>query len=295
MMSRFIPASAKKPFWMPIYQGQPTALAEPIIPVEMVSAALTFGAANKASAQQSAAMHCVSRDEAMAVPPEFLSALLASRFALPCRFLQLATMRREGPNHSRSRRAARHQKVAGEHLHHFVVLIERRVLHPDHAAIGLRFRGPYFEHLAGDAKLVARPHRERPAQLVEADAQNAAGRPELAVDQKPHGDRCGVPATGRQSLERRLQRRRFVEMVELRIELLGEGDDLFLADALAAGQINLSHSVIFQILLLHRATCSRVNHTPPATAAALIRPKVASATDSARKTAVRSPVQRSAK
>src|SRR5580700_3319727 len=230
MMSSVIPASAKKPFWMPIYQGQPTALAAPIIPVEMVSAALTDGAANKASAQHSAPMSSVSRDKTMAVPPE-LSALLMSRCALPCRFLQLATMRRERPNQSRSRRTTRHQKVAGEHLHHFVILIERRVLHPDHAAVGLRFRRSHFEHLAGDAKLVAGPHRKRPAQLVEADAQNAAGRSELAVDQKPHGDRGGVPAAGRQSLERRLQRRRFVEKVELRIELFGEGDDLFLADA----------------------------------------------------------------
>src|SRR5580700_2507079 len=94
MMSRVIPASAKKPFAMPIYQGQPTALAAPIMPVEMVSAALTEGAANKASAQQNAPINRVSRDEAMAVPPEFLSALLVSRCALPCRFLWLATMRR---------------------------------------------------------------------------------------------------------------------------------------------------------------------------------------------------------
>src|SRR5580704_5484427 len=135
-MSRFIPASAKKPFWMPIYQGQPTALAAPIIPVVMVSAALTDGVANKASAQHSAPKNCVRRDEAMGVPSK-LSALLMSRCALPCRFLRLATMRRGRPNRSRGRRAARHQKVAGEHLHHFVVLIKRCVLHPDHAAVGL--------------------------------------------------------------------------------------------------------------------------------------------------------------
>src|ERR1700757_3197371 len=107
MTSRFIPASAKKPFWMPIYQGQPTALAAPIMPVEMVSVALADGAPT-ASTQHSVAMICVSRDETMTVPREFL----------------------------RSRRSARHQKIAGEHLHHFVVLIERRVLHPDHAAVG---------------------------------------------------------------------------------------------------------------------------------------------------------------
>src|SRR5580692_4490691 len=96
MTSRFIPASAKKPFWMPIYQGQPTALAAPIIPVVMVSAALADGAARNASTQHSAPAHCVSRDEAMAVPPEFLSALLLARL-LPCRFRWLATMRQRGP------------------------------------------------------------------------------------------------------------------------------------------------------------------------------------------------------
>ena len=105
-------------------------------PVVMVSAALTDGVANKASAQHSAPKNCVRRDEAMGVPSK-LSALLMSRCALPCRFLRLATMRRERPNRSRGRRAARHQKVAGEHLHHFVVLIKRCVLHPDHAAVGL--------------------------------------------------------------------------------------------------------------------------------------------------------------
>src|SRR5580704_17995638 len=80
---------------MPIYQGQPTALAAPIIPVVMVSAALAGDAANKASAQHNAAMNGVSRDEAMAVPPELLSALLLSRRAtLLCRLPELATMRR---------------------------------------------------------------------------------------------------------------------------------------------------------------------------------------------------------
>src|SRR5580704_16982790 len=93
MMSSEIPASAKKPLAMPIYQGQPTALAAPIIPVVMVSAALADDAANKASTQHSAPMNCVSRHEAMAIPPEYLSALLVARH-LPCRFPLLATMRR---------------------------------------------------------------------------------------------------------------------------------------------------------------------------------------------------------
>src|ERR1700722_3560695 len=133
MMSSVIPASVKKPLAMPIYQGQPTALAAPIIPVAMVSAALTDDAL-RASAQHSAPKNCVSRDEAMADPPDFLSALLVSRL-LPCRFPWLAAMRGR-VKHSRGRRTARHQKVGGVHLHHFIVLIVFRVLPPDHAAIG---------------------------------------------------------------------------------------------------------------------------------------------------------------
>src|SRR5580704_16716767 len=134
MMSRFIPASAKKPFWMPMYHGQPTALAAPIIPVEIVSAALTDGAANKASAQHSAPVICVSRDEAMADPSRiFIRASGVAALTLP---VSLACDNAaKGPNRSRSRRTARHQKVAGEHLHSFVVLIECRILHPDHAAV----------------------------------------------------------------------------------------------------------------------------------------------------------------
>src|SRR5580704_1698638 len=104
----------------------------------------------------------------------------------------------------------------------------------------------------------------------------------------------GVPAAGRQAFERRFQRRDFVEMIVLRIELLGESDNLVLDDAFAPGPKDLSDGVIFQILCGHLFTGSRANQAPPATAAALIRPKVASATDSAMKTAVRSPVQRSA-
>src|SRR5580700_5080182 len=137
MMSRVIPASAKKPFAMPIYQGQPTALAEPIIPVEMVSTALADGAA-RASAQQNAPTNCVSRDEAMADPSRiFIRASCVAACAVTLPVSLACDNAAERPNRSRRRRTARHQKVAGEHLHHFLVLIERRVLHADHAAIGL--------------------------------------------------------------------------------------------------------------------------------------------------------------
>src|SRR4029077_3574525 len=93
---------------MPIYQGQPTALAAPIMPVEMVSVALADGVPS-ASTQQSVPMNCVSRDEAMAGPSEFLAALLkVAVVRVPCRFLWLATMRRSvwapAPRHAAGER-----------------------------------------------------------------------------------------------------------------------------------------------------------------------------------------------
>ena len=66
--------------------------------------------------------------------------------------------------------------------------------------------------------------------LVEADAENAAGGFEFAVDHKPHGHCGGMPAARRQALERRMARRLFVEMEGLRIELLREREDLVLVD-----------------------------------------------------------------
>src|SRR5258708_34493171 len=83
-------------------------------------------------------------------------------------------------------------------------------------------------------------------------------------------------------------------MIELRVELRGESDDLVLDDAFAPRPINLPDGIIFQILRCHLFTVSRVNHEPPATAAALIRPNVATATDSAMKTSERLPVKRTA-
>ena len=50
-----------------------------------------------------------------------------------------------------------------EHLHDVVVLIERRVAHTDHAAVGPRFRRPHFENFASNTQFVAWADRARPA------------------------------------------------------------------------------------------------------------------------------------
>src|SRR6202050_2298625 len=118
--------------------------------------------------------------------------------------------------------ASRHQEIAGELLHGFVVLIVGGGAHPDRAAIGFGLRGPHFEYFALGMQFVAGAYRLWPTERIEADPKNAASRLEVAIDQEPHGQRGRVPAAGSQSAERRFFRRVLVEMIGLRIELLGE-------------------------------------------------------------------------
>src|SRR5262249_14551039 len=89
-------------------------------------------------------------------------------------------------------------------------------------------------------------------------------------------------------------------MKRLRIVFLRKGEDLMLVDMLVPALENLSDGEIFQIALGHasspRARCSGLpNHEPPATAAALMRPKAQSATAKAANTRVRLPLKRQAR
>src|SRR5215472_8631853 len=199
-------------------------------------------------------------------------------------------------------RAPRHQKVAGENLHRLVVLIVRGVAHPDHATVWPRFRRPHFEHFAHHVQFIAGADRARPAQFVETNAENAAGRFEFAFDNKPHAHRRGMPAARRQPGEGRLPRSALVEMERLRVVFPGKSENLVFVDALAAALENLSDREIFKIALCHAnsSRCRRTrsglsNHDPPATAAALMRPKAQSATAKAANTPVRLPLRRRAK
>src|SRR5205823_10343484 len=79
-----------------------------------------------------------------------------------------------------------------------------------------------LEDLRLDVKLVARPDRARPLQLLGARADDAAGGAEAAFDQKPHGERGGVPSARRQAGEEGFAGGGFIEMERLRIELRGE-------------------------------------------------------------------------
>src|ERR1700722_16938092 len=119
------------------------------------------------------------------------------------------------------RRAARHEQITGEEHHGFVILIERRRLYPQQAAIRTRFGRWHFKYFARGVQFAARPDRARPTEIVETDAKNAARRLELAIDHQTHGHPCSVPAACRQSAKRRFLRSHLIEMKRLRIELLG--------------------------------------------------------------------------
>src|SRR5580693_5738779 len=90
------------------------------------------------------------------------------------------------------RRTARHDEIAGEDLYDFTVVVEGGGAHPDQAAVAARLGRAHFEDFALGMQFVAGPHWPRPAQFIEADAQNAAGWLEFAVDHEPHGERCGM-------------------------------------------------------------------------------------------------------
>src|SRR5262249_54270425 len=89
--------------------------------------------------------------------------------------------------------------------------------------------------------------------LLEAHADDAADRLELALDQEPHRERGGVPAARGEALEDRGARGRFVQMERLRIELCGEGLDLLYIDGEAARSEGLANRVIFEVLPTHRS------------------------------------------
>src|SRR5438105_14992490 len=109
-----------------------------------------------------------------------------------------------------------------------------------------------------------------------------------------------MPAARDQSAEDGAARRVFVEVERLRIEFRRERLDALLANGDPARAVDLAHGEVLEIFFAHVSDLlcsghiSGPNHAPPATAAALMSPKAASARLCARKTCDRLPLQRSA-
>src|SRR4051795_2195123 len=99
-------------------------------------------------------------------------------------------------------------------------------------------------------QFVAGPYRLEPGQLA-ADAENAAGRPELAGDAELHRQRRSVPAARRKTAKHRPVGGGLVEMEGLRIELGGETLDRVGIDAQRRRRESLADGEILEIMHAH--------------------------------------------
>ena len=79
-------------------------------------------------------------------------------------------------------RATGHDETPDRHLYRLAVLVPSRRSQLDQSVIRARLRRTYFKDLALEVKFIARMHRQRPAKFVEADADDAPCRLELAFD-----------------------------------------------------------------------------------------------------------------
>src|SRR3954467_2222390 len=198
----------------------------------------------------------------------------------------------------RLRGPARHHQVADRDLHGLALLVARSRAHLDESLVRPRLRRPHLEHLGFHGELVARPHGQRPAEFVEAGADDAPGRLEVALHQEAHGHRRGVPAARGKPAEDRAPRGLLVLVERLRIEFRREAFDALALDAQAPRAVFLSGCEVLEIphagLLCSVGQASGPNPAPAAMAAALMRAKAASARLCATKTSASSPVQASA-
>src|SRR6478672_9516005 len=102
-------------------------------------------------------------------------------------------------------------------------------------------------------ELIPGPHGPRPTKLIESHANDAAGRFDLAFDQKPHGESRRMPAACRQPAKDCVPRRVFVEMEWLGIKFGGESLDLLLVYPQSPGTEGLPNREVFEIPLTHFA------------------------------------------
>src|SRR6266571_1924895 len=144
-------------------------------------------------------------------------------------------------------RPPRDHEIADGDLHRLAVLILRRRPHLDQSLLRTGLRGPHFENFALDVELIPGPHGPRPAELVEARADDSASGLQLALHQEPHGHCRGVPAARRQASEYRTARGLFVEMEGLRVEFGGESLDPRFFDTQTPGAEGLPYREVLEI------------------------------------------------
>src|SRR4029077_12005249 len=96
--------------------------------------------------------------------------------------------------------------------------------------------------------------RARPAELVEAKPDNAAGGLKLAVDQEPHGECRRVPAARRETRTDGPSRGRVIEMERLRVVLGRKCLGARLLDAQPRRAIGLPDRGVLQVVRAHTRT-----------------------------------------
>src|SRR5215510_5468618 len=113
---------------------------------------------------------------------------------------------------------------------------------------------------------IARPHRTRPAQLVDSAADDAS-RQWQRLDDELHCERRRVPSAGDQFLEEGRTRDRLAQVPRLRIELAAEAlDRIGVDDGARVRREHLPRSEVLKISLVHRSLLRRAARRGMATA-----------------------------
>jgi hypothetical protein len=107
---------------------------------------------------------------------------------------------------------------------------------------------------------VARAHRPRPAELVEARADDAPGQRRALGREQAHRQRRRVPAAGGKAAEDRVFGRFVVEVKGLRVERRGEAADRLGVHRDLAGPVGLARREVLKIELVARGP-RRVRHS----------------------------------
>src|SRR4029077_19893759 len=153
-----------------------------------------------------------------------------------------------------------HRRAAGVgRLHHGL----------DDATVRLAQRPARLDDRGPNTERIARSHRVRPAELVQAGAAQARLRGQVVLHEQAHHEGGGMPAAGDQSAVRACRRGHRIDVERLRIEFLGESNDASLIDAEAAALVRGPEQVVLEVaqpVIVHLrsiagpVTCKLLDH-----------------------------------
>ena len=139
----------------------------------------------------------------------------------------------------------------------------------DDAAVGLAQRPARLDDRGPDTERIARSHRVRPAELVQAGAAEARLRGQVVLHEQAHHESGGMPAAGDQAAERAGRRGHRIDVERLRIEFFSESNDASLVDADASALVCGAGHVVLEVaqpVIVHPrsiaapVTCELIDH-----------------------------------